>query len=78
MARFVSIIFLSFSLPFHCAEDAAYSWSVAENWPAGGEIDTFEGINDVKNNRMTLHTEPVSSLGIHYFHRTDITPGLYN
>ena len=64
------VLFLAFF--FRCVDGAAYSWSVAENWPAGGEIDTFEGINDVKNNRMTLHTEPVSNLGIqYYFHRTD-------
>ena len=37
-------------------------WSTAPSWPVGGEIDTFEGINNVMNNRMTLHTEPVSLL----------------
>ncbi|KAL8867103.1 MAG: hypothetical protein Q9174_005878, partial [Haloplaca sp. 1 TL-2023] len=27
-------------------------------WPLGGEIDVFEGVNDAKGNVMTLHTSP--------------------
>lgn len=44
-------------VPFGCSTWPSF-WSVAPDWPSGGEIDTFEGVNDVKNNRMTLHTEP--------------------
>ena len=35
-------------------------WSQAPDWPSGGEIDTFEGVNLVTYNQMSLHTEPVS------------------
>ncbi|KAI5123088.1 hypothetical protein M0805_001444 [Coniferiporia weirii] len=44
-------------VPFGCSTWPAF-WSVAPDWPVGGEIDTFEGVNDVTNNRMTLHTDP--------------------
>lgn len=64
MACFVST--LPFTKYHVCLHSNTLSWSVAPNWPAGGEIDTFEGINDVKNNRMTLHTEPVSNLLLGY------------
>lgn len=33
-------------------------WSQAPNWPVGGEIDTFEGVNMVHNSQSSLHTEP--------------------
>ncbi|KAH8104939.1 concanavalin A-like lectin/glucanase domain-containing protein [Phellopilus nigrolimitatus] len=44
-------------VPYGCSTWPSF-WSVAPDWPTGGEIDTFEGVNDVKNNQMTLHTEP--------------------
>ncbi|KLO11798.1 hypothetical protein SCHPADRAFT_905736 [Schizopora paradoxa] len=44
-------------VPFGCSVWPAF-WSTAPSWPVGGEIDTFEGINNVLMNRMTLHTEP--------------------
>ncbi|KAN0130624.1 glycoside hydrolase family 16 protein [Lactarius tabidus] len=37
---------------------AFWSYAVASNWPAGGEIDTFEAVNNVLNAQMALHTEP--------------------
>jgi hypothetical protein len=32
--------------------------SSGPNWPAGGEIDILEGVNDYTNNQATLHTNP--------------------
>lgn len=34
-------------------------YSQAIQWPQGGEIDTFEGVNLQTNNQMSLHTESV-------------------
>ncbi|KAJ7148542.1 glycoside hydrolase family 16 protein [Mycena crocata] len=34
-------------------------WETDEaNWPRGGEVDILEGVNDVGNNQVTLHTSP--------------------
>ncbi|KAF8587682.1 glycoside hydrolase family 16 protein [Ramaria rubella] len=44
-------------VPFGCSVWPAW-WSQAPNWPQGGEIDTFEGVNQVTHNQITLHTEP--------------------
>ncbi len=41
--------------PYGCSVWPAM-WSVGENWPAQGEIDTFEGVNALTYNAMTLHT----------------------
>lgn len=35
-----------------------FSWSFGPNWPAAGEIDIIEGVNDQNTNFMTLHTSP--------------------
>lgn len=43
-------------VPYGCSVWPAF-WSQAPNWPSGGEIDTFEGVNQVTMNQMTLHTE---------------------
>jgi len=48
-------------VPYGCSVWPAF-WSVAPNWPTGGEIDTFEGVNMELNNEMTLHTEPGCTL----------------
>lgn len=37
-------------------------WTVGPNWPSGGEIDIFEGVNDQKSNDVTLHTGPGCSI----------------
>ncbi|KAI0049424.1 glycoside hydrolase family 16 protein [Auriscalpium vulgare] len=44
-------------VPFGCSVWPAF-WSQAPNWPTGGEIDTFEGVNMVLNSQSALHTEP--------------------
>ncbi|TDL19676.1 hypothetical protein BD410DRAFT_791798 [Rickenella mellea] len=44
-------------VPFGCSTWPAF-WSQAEVWPEGGEIDTFEGVNQIGQNTMSLHTEP--------------------
>lgn len=44
-------------VPFGCSVWPAW-WSQAPKWPDGGEIDTFEGVNQVTMNQMALHTEP--------------------
>ncbi|PAV15039.1 glycoside hydrolase family 16 [Pyrrhoderma noxium] len=44
-------------VPYGCSTWPAF-WSTGPSWPSGGEIDTFEGINNNTRNTMTLHTEP--------------------
>lgn len=46
-----------YHVPYGCSVWPAW-WSQAAGWPAGGEIDTFEGVNLVTNNQMGLHTLP--------------------
>ncbi|KAL1756077.1 glycoside hydrolase family 16 protein [Schizophyllum commune] len=45
-----------YHVPYGCSVWPAW-WSQAPNWPTGGEIDTFEGVNMVTMNQMALHTE---------------------
>ncbi|KAI0260897.1 2 beta-glucan [Gloeopeniophorella convolvens] len=37
-------------------------WENGDNWPAGGEIDIVEGVNDQGSNLVTLHTSPGCSM----------------
>ncbi|TFK73182.1 hypothetical protein BDN72DRAFT_835201, partial [Pluteus cervinus] len=46
-----------FHVPYGCSVWPAW-WSQAPSWPAGGEIDTFEGVNLRTLNQMSLHTLP--------------------
>ncbi|KIY52369.1 glycoside hydrolase family 16 protein [Fistulina hepatica ATCC 64428] len=45
-----------YHVPYGCSVWPAW-WSEAPDWPTGGEIDTFEGVNLVTRNQMALHTE---------------------
>jgi hypothetical protein len=42
-------------VPFGCSVWPAF-WSSARVWPAGGEIDTLEGVNAMPRQQMGLHT----------------------
>ncbi|KAK7464802.1 hypothetical protein VKT23_006008 [Stygiomarasmius scandens] len=44
-----------YHVPYGCSVWPAW-WSQAPDWPTGGEIDTFEGVNQVTMNQMGLHT----------------------
>ncbi|TDL28915.1 glycoside hydrolase family 16 protein [Rickenella mellea] len=44
-------------MPTGCGTWPAF-WSNGPNWPAGGEIDIVEGVNDYTNNQATIHTNP--------------------
>jgi len=44
-----------FSMPHGCATWPAY-WTVGPNWPAGGEVDILEGVNNQGTNQITAHT----------------------
>jgi len=50
-------VFDALHVPYGCSAWGAY-WSrgAGVNWPAGGEIDIFEGINLATRNQMSLHT----------------------
>ncbi|KAI0770562.1 concanavalin A-like lectin/glucanase domain-containing protein [Fomes fomentarius] len=44
-------------LPYGCSVWGAF-WSSAPTWPLGGEIDTFEAVNQDPYGHMGLHTNP--------------------
>lgn len=48
-------------MPTGCATWPAF-WSNGPNWPAGGEIDIIEGVNNYTNNQATIHTSDGCSL----------------
>lgn len=44
-------------MPTGCGTWPAF-WTNGPNWPAGGEIDIIEGVNNYTNNQATIHTNP--------------------
>lgn len=42
-------------MPVGCGTWPAY-WMFGPNWPASGEIDIIEGVNDMATNQIHLHT----------------------
>ncbi|TFY66209.1 hypothetical protein EVG20_g4882 [Dentipellis fragilis] len=51
------VVLDSVHMPTGCGTWPAF-WSNGPNWPAGGEIDIVEGVNDYTNNQATIHTNP--------------------
>jgi len=51
------VIMDSVHMPTGCGTWPAF-WSNGPNWPAGGEIDIVEGVNEYTNNQATIHTNP--------------------
>ncbi|GAA5968633.1 hypothetical protein JCM3765_004147 [Sporobolomyces pararoseus] len=41
-------------MPFGCSTWPAW-WTNGQNWPAGGEIDIIEGVNNQPENSITIH-----------------------
>jgi len=50
------VIMDSVHMPTGCGTWPAF-WTDGPNWPAGGEIDIVEGVNDYTNNQATIHTD---------------------
>jgi len=55
------VIMDSVHMPTGCGTWPAF-WSNGPNWPAGGEIDIVEGVNNYTNNQATIHTNPGCSI----------------
>ncbi|KAL1942511.1 hypothetical protein VTO73DRAFT_6113 [Trametes versicolor] len=55
------VVFDATHLPFGCSVWPSF-WMKGMNWPKGGEIDIFEGVNMMTTNQMALHTQSGCSL----------------
>ncbi|KAI0645466.1 concanavalin A-like lectin/glucanase domain-containing protein [Trametes meyenii] len=55
------VLFDATHLPFGCSTWPSF-WMKGMNWPMGGEVDIFEGVNKMTANQMALHTQPGCSL----------------
>jgi hypothetical protein len=62
----------SVHIPTGCGTWPAF-WTNGPNWPAGGEIDIVEGINDYTNNQATIHTNPGCTIASSNSAMLDIT-----
>ncbi|EMD41533.1 glycoside hydrolase family 16 protein [Gelatoporia subvermispora B] len=52
------VIMDSVHMPTGCGTWPAFWSNEGPNWPAGGEIDIVEGVNEYTNNQATIHTNP--------------------
>ncbi|KAF7320109.1 GH16 domain-containing protein [Mycena kentingensis (nom. inval.)] len=59
-------------MPTGCGTWPAF-WSNGPNWPAGGEIDIVEGVNDYTHNQATIHTDPGCALTTDDPRKLDVT-----
>ncbi|KAI0365645.1 hypothetical protein BV20DRAFT_723497 [Pilatotrama ljubarskyi] len=55
------VVFDATHLPFGCSVWPSF-WMKGQDWPNGGEVDIFEGVNKMTANQMALHTKPGCSL----------------
>ncbi|KAG6857613.1 hypothetical protein H0H87_010181 [Tephrocybe sp. NHM501043] len=55
------VVMSAVHMPTGCGTWPAF-WTNGPDWPAGGEIDIVEAVNDYTNNQMTIHTNPGCTL----------------
>ncbi|KAG6866246.1 hypothetical protein C0991_006833 [Blastosporella zonata] len=55
------VVMSAVHMPTGCGTWPAF-WTNGPNWPAGGEIDIVEAVNDYTENQMTIHTNPGCTL----------------